>query len=94
MTDAIDQLTIVIILGIKKIMSTQAEAVLALTAINEQLAKIGQETSATLAKVAELQALIDAGATVTPELQAAIDAVKASAQKVDELVPDAPVVTA
>lgn len=70
-------------------MATQAEAAQQLTKVNDSLTKIGGETANLLT---EIQKLKDAAATsgqVTPELQAAIDAVAAQATKVDDLVPDA-----
>lgn len=72
------------------IMTTQQELAQQLTGITTQLEKIGAESATTLEKVAALeQALADAG-NVTPELQAAFDALKAQVQIVDDLVPDAP----
>ena len=70
-------------------MSTQAEAAAELSAIKDQLVKIGTETSNLLAKIADLLVQLQS-APVTPELQNAIDAVKTQAQVVDDLVPDAP----
>lgn len=95
---------------VQVIMATQAEvaAELAnvtneLTATKDQVAKIGTETSALIAKVGDQQTAIDQltaelqNMTVTPELQialanvkAASAAVKSQAQVVDDLVPDAP----
>ena len=67
-----------------------------LTDIGTEVDKVATETDTLLAKIAELQKVIDAG-DVTPELQAAFDAVKAQsdvlAAKVktaDDKVPDAP----
>lgn len=71
------------------IMATQSELAQQIAAITAQVAKIGTETSATLQKVIDLQAIIDAGEAVSPELQAAVDALKVQAQKTDDLVPDA-----
>lgn len=74
------------------IMSTQAELAVILTELTAQVAKIGTETTATLQKVVDLEAALAAAGNVTPEVQAALDALKAQAQAVDDLVPDAPVV--
>lgn len=72
---------------------TQSELAADVKAATEQLKKIGTETSATLQKVTDLQAIIDAGggvgSTVSQELIDAVDALKAQAQVVDDLVPDA-----
>lgn len=73
---------------------TQSELAADIKTATEQLKKIGTETSATLQKVTDLQAIIDAGggvgSTVTQELIDAVDALKTQAQVVDDLVPDAP----
>lgn len=73
-------------------MATQTEAAAVLNELNTKLDKISGETSASLA---EIQALKDAAQNnqgeVGPELQAAIDAVVARAQALDDLVQDKPV---
>lgn len=73
-------------------MATQTEAAAVLTQLNTKLDKISGETAASLA---EIQALKDAAQNnqgeVGPELQAAIDAVVARAQALDDLVQDKPV---
>ncbi len=75
------------------IMSTQAEVTELLNAATTQLQKIGAESAATLQKVLDLEAVIASmGTNVTPELQAAVDALRAQVQLVDDLVPDAPAV--
>ena len=71
-------------------MATQAELAQQLTALGVQLGKIGSESSATLAKVSALEEALANAGNVTPELQAAFDAVKAQVQLVDDLVPDQP----
>lgn len=67
----------------------QAEAVTKLGQVNESLTKIGGETSTLLTKVADLQAAAANSDQISPELQAAIEAVSAQATKIDDLVPDA-----
>ncbi len=63
---------------LKIIMAKQSELATEMAAVTAQIAKIGQESSATLQKVTDLQAVIDGmGDNVTPELQAAFDALKA-----------------
>ena len=74
---------------INQIMATQVELTSKLNQVTTQLQKIGNESAQTLQKVTELQAIIDAGPVVTPELQAAVDALAAQVQVVDDLVPDA-----
>ena len=74
---------------LKLIMATNAELKADLDAVSAQVAKIGTETSATLQKVTDLEnALANAGGT-TPEVDAAMAALKAQVQLVDDLVPDA-----
>lgn len=74
---------------LEKIMATQQELTTKLNAVTDNLKKVGAETTTLLAKVEELKTTIASG-TVTPELQAAVDAVAAQAKVVDDLVPDAP----
>ena len=73
----------------EKIMATQAELAAQLTAATEKLKKIGSETTTLLTKVKDLTDIIAGGTIpVTPELQAAADALTAQAGVVDDLVPD------
>jgi translation initiation factor IF-2 len=74
------------------IMSTQAEITDLLNAATAQMQKVAVESAATLQKVADLEAVIASmGTNVSPELQAAVDALRVQVQLVDDLVPDAPV---
>jgi len=73
---------------LEKIMATQQELAAQVTAANGKLTKIGAETGTLLAKIEELKQAIANAPTVTPELQAAVDALSAQAQIVDDLVPD------
>ena len=69
------------------IMATEAEITGLLTAATTQLQKIAAESAATLQKVSDLEAVIASlGTNVTPELQAAVDALRAQVQLVGELV--------
>jgi uncharacterized protein YoxC len=77
----------------KKIMSTQAELALGLQEVKAQVAKIGEETKATLAKVIALEEALANSGNVSPEVQAAFDELKAQVEVVDALVPDAPAET-
>lgn len=67
---------------------TDAEAVAKLTKTNETLVKVSNETDALLREIEALKAQAEKD-EVSPELQAAIDAVDARANAIDELVPDA-----
>jgi hypothetical protein len=73
---------------------TQAEATAALTATNETLVKVSNETDALLREIEKLkQELANAGGpggTITPELEAAINAVDTRAKAIDGLVADVP----
>lgn len=71
-----------------QIMATQTEMAAALNKVNDQLVKVGGETTQLLKDIDDLKVLI-ANAPVTPELQAAFDKVAAQAKVVDDLVPDA-----
>lgn len=73
-----------------RIMATQAELAADLQTVTAQVAKIGTETSTLLQKVADLEAALAAGGVTTPEVDAAMAALKAQAAVVDDLVPDAP----
>ena len=75
---------------LRTIMTTQTELATQLDAVSAQIDKIGTETSTTLQKVKDLEALLAAGGTVSPEVQTALDALKAHVQTVDDLVADAP----
>lgn len=72
------------------IMGTQTELAADIANVTAQVAKIGTETAALLQKVTDLQTIIDSQGGVSPELQAAVDALKAQITVVDDLVPDAP----
>lgn len=74
------------------IMATQEELAADIANVTAQVTKIGTETSTLLQKVTDLQTIIDSQGGVSPQLQAAVDALKAQVQVVDNLVPDAPVV--
>lgn len=67
-------------------MATQAELAAQLTAIRDQLAKASGEIQA---RVAALEAAIVAAGNSTPEVDAALDSVRAIAQALDDLNPDA-----
>lgn len=71
-------------------MATQVELAAGLAQVTAQLVKIGTETATLLQKVADLESALGNAGAVTPELQAAFDALKAQVQVVDDLVPDAP----
>lgn len=70
-------------------MATQAELAADLRTVTAQIRKIGTETSATLQKVIDLEAIIAAGAPVSEEVLTALAELKAQAQAADDLTPDA-----
>jgi hypothetical protein len=73
---------------------TQQEALDSLIKTNETLVKVSNETDSLLAEIKTLNdELANAGGPggiITPELQAAIQAIDARAHAIDELVPDVP----
>mgnify|MGYP001564358728 CR=1 FL=1 len=73
---------------LEKIMASVAELTAQVNAATAKLAKIGTETQKLLKDIADLKLIIAQG-TVTPELQAAVDALAAQAGVVDDLVEDA-----
>ena len=75
---------------LEKIMTTQAELAATLATVSTQVAKIGTETQGLIDKVAALEAALASAGEVSAEVQAAVDALKAQVQVVDELVADAP----
>lgn len=75
---------------LKTIMSTQSEMAAEMATITAQVAKIGEESKATLQKVADLEAALGNQTGVTPALQSAFDALKAQVTVVDDLIPDVP----
>jgi Asp-tRNA(Asn)/Glu-tRNA(Gln) amidotransferase B subunit len=74
------------------IMATKDEVLADLTAIATTVSKIGTETSASLAKIAELEALIAAGG-VSQDIADKVAEIKTSLKAVDDLVTDAPTPT-
>lgn len=77
-------------LKLEKIMATQDEMAIEMATITAQIAKIGEESKATLQKVADLEAVLATQGGVTPALQTAFDALKSQVTVVDNLIPDAP----
>lgn len=74
-------------------MATQKQITEALNLANDRLKKVGTETAGLLEKIEDLKAQVDAaGTSVSPELQAAVDAVIMQAGVLDDLVPDQPIV--
>lgn len=72
------------------IMSTQAQLAADILAVADKVTKVGNETRALLAKVADLQTALDNAGTVSPEVTEAMAALQSQVAVVDELVPDAP----
>lgn len=66
-----------------------AELASGLATVSAQVTKIGTESTTTLQKVTDLEAALgNQGSEVSPEVQAAFDALKAQVQIVDDLVAD------
>jgi len=70
---------------------TNEELVSGLASVTATVGKIATEVTTTLAKVTELETALAASGSVSPEVQNAFDALKASVETVDALIPDAPV---
>ena len=88
---ALDVALLSIIRKVTRIMTTQTEAAAALSTVAATLDKVSAETTALLVEIATLKDLAASAAqTVSPELQAAIEAVAGRAAAIDALVPDAP----
>lgn len=72
------------------IMATQSELAAQIRAANETLGKISTESSASLAKITELQAIVDGmGNEASQELIDAVADLNTRITAIDELVPDA-----
>lgn len=69
---------------------TQDELVQELNAVKDQVSKIGSETTTLKEKVAELEEQLSQAGNATPEVLAALQALKDQAQIVDDLVADEP----
>lgn len=69
-------------------MTTQAELAVEITALTEQVSKIGEETRTLIAKIADLTVALEMAGRVSPEVDAAVVALKAQVKVVDDLVPD------
>ena len=77
---------------LENLMATQSELATQMATVTAVVQKVGTESAATLALVTALQKqianLLANGGNVTPELQAAVDALAAQIKVVDDLVPD------
>lgn len=71
-------------------MATQAELAVELTAVKDQVIKVGNETRTLISRVETLTTALENAGGTTPEVDAALLAVKEQLVIVDELVPDAP----
>ena len=74
---------------LEHIRMNQAEAAAQLQTISTTLDKVATETTGLQAEIKTLQDAATNSDTVSPELQAAIDAVATRAAAIDALVPDA-----
>ena len=69
-------------------MTTQAELAVEITALTEQVSKIGEETRTLIAKIVDLTDALEKAGRVSMEVDAAVVALKAQVKVVDDLVPD------
>jgi hypothetical protein len=77
-----------IILNLNRIMKTQAELAVELQAVTDRVAKVGAEVVKTLDKVSDLETALSEAGSITPEVEAAFEALKAQVVVVDDLIPD------
>lgn len=75
---------------LKEMKMTQQELADSLKTITAQVAKIGTESTKTLALVTDLEAQIANAGNVSQPVIDAFQALKAQVQVVDDLIPDAP----
>ena len=75
-----------ILQALEKVMASQEQLAAQLNAISAQLTKVTGEIQA---RVTALEAAIEAAGNTTPEVDAALEAVKQIAQALDDLNPDA-----
>jgi len=71
---------------LESIMTTQAELAAQLLQVRDQITKVQTEITG---KIADLEAAIGAAGTVSPEVEAALQAVRDALQPIDDIVPDA-----
>lgn len=79
-------IAIIIIILLIKIIMDQTQLAADLSALKDQTEKAKGEV---LAKIATLESAIAAAGNTTPEVDAALAALKSSVQGVDDIVPDA-----
>lgn len=72
------------------LMATQTQHAQRLNDLSAKVSKIGAETEASLKLIKDLKDAQAAAGNITPEVQAATDALEAQLTKVDDMVPDAP----
>lgn len=72
---------------LEKIMASQAELAAELTALKDQVVKSRAEV---LKKIGDLEAALANAGSTTPEVDAALAALKQEVQTTDDIVPDAP----
>jgi prefoldin subunit 5 len=94
-TDPSDRILLQSILRkVNTIMATQAEVATSIAALTVQVTKIQTEVqgaaTALRDQIAALEAIIAAGGAAIPELEAAVDGLRATLQTLDDLNPDAP----
>lgn len=69
-------------------MTSQAQLASDLNAINDKLQKVGNESATLLQKITDLETALGNGGNLSSEAEAALAALKAQAQTLDDLVPD------
>lgn len=88
--DANAFLLLKLIKKVDQIMATEAELIASLDVIKGVIDKVSSETSASLARIAELQALLAAAGNTSPAVDAKVAEILAGLQAVDDQVSDSP----
>lgn len=70
------------------LMATKAEFTASLDQVTAHVAKVGDETRTLIARIGDLTAAVEAAGNSSPEMDAALEALKAQVAVVDDLVPD------
>ena len=70
------------------LMATKAEFAASIEQVTAHVAKVGDETRTLIARISDLTAAVEAAGNSSPEMDTALEALKAQVAVVDELVPD------
>lgn len=88
--DRVERQMALVLRTLEALMATQQELIQKVTALDATLDKIGAETTASLAEITNLKALLANKPDADPELVAAVDRLSVRLTNLDNMVPDAP----